>query len=298
MLTPWEGFNMDYKRSIVDVIGERHANRTYQKKPLSREHGDLLDGCLASPVKGPFGAAARFRLVAAREDDSASLRDLGTYGVIKNPAGFITGAIGKSDRYLEDYGYLLERIVLYATALGLGTCWLGGTFRKSGFARSISLKDGEAIPAVIATGYSADRPGILDSIMRFGAGSKHRKRWEELFFIGDFSSPMTGDSAGDYRVPIEMVRRAPSASNKQPWRIVRDRDRDNFHFILERTKNYYRNWKAVGMEDLQRVDMGIAMHHFEAAAAEQGLKGAWTVDAPELPLAEGESEYIVTWKGL
>jgi len=95
-----------------------------------------------------------------------------------------------------------------------------------------------------------------------------------------------------------MVRRAPSASNKQPWRIVRDRDRGNFHFILERTKNYYRNWKIVGMEDLQRVDMGIAMHHFEAAAAELKLKGSWTVEAPKFSLPSEESEYIATWKGL
>jgi len=298
MLAPWEEINMDNKRSITDIIGERYANRTYQKKPLSAEHRELLDEYLASPVKGPFGTTGRFRLVAAQDGDSVSLRDLGTYGVIKNPAGIITGAIERSNHYLEDYGYLLERIVLYATALGLGTCWLGGTFRKSGFARSISLEDGEAIPAVIATGYSADRPGILDSIMRFGAGSKHRKPWEELFFIGDFGTAMTGESAGDYRVPVEMVRRAPSASNKQPWRIVRDRDRGNFHFILERTKNYYRNWKIVGMEDLQRVDMGIAMHHFEAAAAELKLKGSWTVEAPKFSLPSEESEYIATWKGL
>ncbi|MBN1498285.1 MAG: nitroreductase family protein [Spirochaetes bacterium] len=289
---------MDNKRSIVDIIGERYANRTYQNKPLSREHRDMLDEYMAVPVKGPFGMTARFSLVAAREGDSSSLRDLGTYGVIKNAAGFIVGAIQKTDHYLEDYGYLLERIVLYATGLGLGTCWLGGTFRKSGFARSISLEEGEAIPAVIAIGYAAEKPALLDSIMRFGAGSKHRKPWEELFFNGDFTRALGEVDAGAYRVPVEMVRRAPSASNKQPWRIVKENGRDDFHFILERTKNYYRNWKVVGMEDLQRVDMGIAMHHFDAAASELKLKGTWAAGAPGCALPDGESEYIVTWKGL
>ncbi len=289
---------MDSKRSIVDIIGERHANRTYQKKPITGDHRNMMDSYLAAPVQGPFGGTARFSLIAATEEDSTNLRDLGTYGVIKNPAGFITGAIGKSDHYLEDYGYLLERIVLFATGVGLGTCWLGGTFRKSGFARGISLKDGESVPAVIATGYSADKPGLLDSIMRFGAGSKHRKPWEDLFFNGDFSTALTEEEAGQYRVPIEMVRRAPSASNKQPWRIVREKGRNVFHFILVRTKGYYRNWKVVGMEDLQRVDMGIAMHHFEAAAAELKLKGRWSVDAPGFALPTEDSEYVVTWLGL
>ncbi len=289
---------MDSKRSITEIIGERYANRTYRKEPISGEQRDLLEEYLARNASGPFGGTARFKLIAATEEDSASLKDLGTYGIIKNPAGFIVGAIGASDRYLEDYGYLLEGIVLHATGLGLGTCWLGGTFRKSGFGRAIFLKEGESLPAVIATGYSADRPGLLDSIMRFGAGSKHRKPWEELFFSGDFGSALTEESAGAYRVPLEMLRRAPSASNKQPWRVVRERDRNLFHFFLERTKNYYRNWKTVGMEDLQRVDMGIAMYHFEVAAAELKLKGAWVVEAPKTDLSAGGREYIATWRGV
>jgi len=289
---------MDSKRSVTEIIGERYANRTYRKEPISREHRDRLEEFLARITPGPFGGTARFKLIAATEEDSASLRTLGTYGIIRNPAGFVAGAIDVSDHYLEDYGYLLEKIVIHATGLGLGTCWLGGTFRKSGFGRAISLKEGESLPAVIATGYSSDRPGLLDSIMRFGAGSKHRKQWEELFFSGHFGAALSEEAAGAYRIPLEMLRRAPSASNKQPWRIVRENGPHVFHFFLERTKNYYRNWKAIGMEDLQRVDMGIAMYHFEAAAAELKLKGAWAVELPKLDLPAGEREYIATWRGV
>jgi hypothetical protein len=289
---------MDNTRSIVNIIGERYANRTYLKKPLDEEHRDMMEAYLAEEVPGPFGGTARFRLIAATEEDSSSLRSLGTYGVIKNAAGFINGAVGTSDHYLEDYGYLLERIVLYATGLGLGTCWLGGTFRKSGFARGISIREGESVPAVIATGYSADKPGLLDLVLRYGAGSRHRKPWGELFFIGEFGRAMAEEEAGPYRVPLEMVRRAPSASNKQPWRIVKEKDSGVFHFYLERTKNYYRNWKVIGMEDLQRIDMGIAMYHFEATAAELNLKGTWEVEDPGIVLPSGECEYVVSWKGV
>ena len=34
------------------------------------------------------------------------------------------------------------------------------------------------------------------------------------------------------------------------------------------------------MADLQRVDMGIAMCHFELAARERGLAGRWVVEQP------------------
>ena len=45
---------------------------------------------------------------------------------------------------------------------------------------------------------------------------------------------------------------------------------------------------------LQRVDMGIAMCHFELTAHELGLQGSWIVDEPKLMKPEG-AEYTVTW---
>jgi len=38
----------------------------------------------------------------------------------------------RGDKNLEDFGYLMEEAILFATGLGLGTCWLGGSFTKSG----------------------------------------------------------------------------------------------------------------------------------------------------------------------
>jgi nitroreductase len=287
---------MESKRPITEIIGERHANRTYQKRPISKTHREMLEKFIADAGPGPFGARARFRLIAASEEDADAIRQLGTYGVIKNAVGFIAGAVKKSGYYLEDYGYLLERIVLYATSIGLGTCWLGGTFKRSGFARKISLEEDETLPAIIATGYSMEKPSILDSIMRFGAGSKNRKPWESLFFNGDFDQAMTEEAAGAYRVPLEMVRRAPSASNNQPWRLIKEKGGDNFHFYLERTKGYYRRWQLIGMDDLQRIDMGIAMYHFEATAVESKLKGTWVIHDPGLKIPRELCEYRSTWK--
>jgi len=60
-----------------------------------------------------------------------------------------------------------------------------------------------------------------------------------------------------------MVRIAPSASNKQPWRIVKIEGA--WHFFLERTKGYGDGiiFKLLKLADIQRLDMGIAMCHFE-----------------------------------
>jgi hypothetical protein len=48
------------------------------------------------------------------------------------------------------------------------------------------------------------------------------------------------------------------------------------------------------LADLQRVDMGIAMCHFELAIREFNLNGRWMIEEPEIKTAEG-TEYIVSW---
>lgn len=87
-----------------------------------------------------------------------------------------------------------------------------------------------------------------------------------------------------------MLRLAPSASNKQPWRILKSEDA--FHFYLKRTQGYNKMGKGT---DLQKLDIGIAMSHFEIACKELKLKGEWTNMNPKITSPEID-EYCVTWK--
>ncbi|MFN2165390.1 MAG: nitroreductase family protein, partial [Anaerolineae bacterium] len=228
-------------------------------------------------------------------DDRAALKGLGTYGFIKAAAGFILGAMRNAPKNAEDYGYLMETIVLHATDLGLGTCWLGGSFTKSSFAAKIGAGDGETVPAVVATGHIAERPRALDSLVRRTAGSDRRLPWDKLFFSGSLGAPLPQDEAGAYAAPLEMVRLGPSASNKQPWRVVKLGTL--WHFYLSRTRGYGQGRLAKGMApaDMQRLDMGIAMCHFERTAAELGLAGRWVVEQPGLGELDDLTEYTASW---
>lgn len=53
----------------------------------------------------------------------------------------------------ESLGYVFEKIVLYITSLGLGTCWLGGSFNKADFEKAITLEEDEFIPVISPMGY-------------------------------------------------------------------------------------------------------------------------------------------------
>ena len=292
---------MSYSKPITEIISERFSCRTFLEEPIRHEARRRLVGFMSSTTTGPLGNRARFELVAATEQDREALRDLGTYGFIKGATGFVVGAVTKADKDLEDFGYLMESIVLFATDLGLGTCWLGGSFTKSSFAERISVGRTESLPAVIAVGIMAPRPRRVDSIIRLVATADRRLPWQQLFFHGSFGVPLSTEAAGEYAVPLEMVRLGPSASNRQPWRIVRDVDssQSGWHFYLQRGRRYGGGviGGLLGSADLPRVDMGIAMCHFGLTASELGLKGRWEVKEPQIEKQDASIEYIASWRG-
>jgi hypothetical protein len=47
--------------------------------------------------------------------------------------------------------------------------------------------------------------------------------------------------------------------------------------------------------DIQRLDMGIAMCHFELTARELGLPGKWACAEPSIKKPDGLTEYTVSW---
>lgn len=285
-----EGFT----KTITDLIRERYSCRSYTAAPLSEDTQNHLKDLLGRSTAGPLGSQMRFELVGASQDDWSALKGLGTYGFIKGAGGYIICAVNRSKHNMEDFGYVLEKIVLIATDKGLGTCWLGGSFSKSSFAKKISPCADELIPAVIAIGYGANKRRLIDALIRRHAGSDHRLPWRELFFDGTFNNPLEQANIGVFVMCLEAVRLAPSASNKQPWRIVKDGPM--WHFYLNRTKGYGNRNQSIGLADLQRVDMGIAMCHFDLTANELGLRGQWVILESPIEMPGPFIDYVVTWE--
>ena len=285
----------DFSTPVSELIHKRYSCRTYKEQALSPSDITQLQAFSDKCQTGRFGSDLRFKIAAASEEDSTSLKNLGTYGFIKNPTGFVIGAITDQPLSLEDIGYQMELIILRATDLGIGTCWLGGTFTKSRFTQVMDLTKSETIPCVVSLGYPADQKGWMDRASRIYAGADRRHPWQDLFFSDSFAQSLSPAQASQYKNILENVRLAPSASNRQPWRILKQGQ--DLHFYLKRTKKYPPPFFdfLLGLADLQRIDMGIAMAHFELSAREAGLKGTWTRSEPELNLENPELEFIATW---
>jgi nitroreductase len=290
-----------YGKPIAELIERRFSCRTYAARPIAAETQERLRDLMASLDAGPFGTPLRFELVAASEEDRAALKGLGTYGFIRGASGFIVGAVGHGAKDLEDYGYTMESLILAATDLDLGTCWLGGTFTRSRFARRIQVSSDEQVPAVAAVGYVTDPGQARMGLLRRVINASSRLPWERLFFDERFGAPLTRESAGRFARVLDLVRLAPSGSNKQPWRVVKDRE--TWHFYLERTAGYgglatkLLGRKGAAFPDIQRMDLGIAICHFDLASREMSMSGTWVVDAPSLAGQPALTEYVASFVG-
>jgi len=275
--------------SMIDAMKARKSVRRYAEEELNEERKKTIGKRLQEVGHGVFGNHPQFAFIEKALANKEEKVKLGTYGFIQGAKYFIAGAVQKNENAEVDFGYLMERVVLEMTAMQLGTCWIGGTFRREDYFKVMNVSSETLIPAIVSVGASADRRSTLEKLVRWQAKSDSRKPWKELFFNRDLATPLSETEAGAYTVPLEMLRIAPSASNKQPWRIVKDGNA--FHFFLERTKGYR---KLVPSVDLQQIDMGIAMRHFEEASKESGLMGAW-IKADKKPDVKDALEYIITW---
>lgn len=288
---------MKLSRPIAEIVRIRSSKRRYEDRPIEGDARGVLEDFFSSSssLDLPFGSETRLQLIAANEGDRSSLKGLGTYGIIRNAPGFIVGAVKSSWKDMEDYGFAMERAILLATDLGLGTCWLGGFFTKSSFAVKIDARDDEIVPAVTAIGHATEQRSAMEKVIRWSAKSKKRNPWNDLFFSENFERTLSPDEAGELSTALEMVRLAPSASNKQPWRAVIAPDRASVHFFLERTPGYTANIKKMNLADLQRVDMGIALCHFWLTAREDGLEGRWSTEPPDVGRVPESTEFIASW---
>lgn len=277
-----------FSEPVRDIMSRRVSVRSYAPEPVPKDLRHRISAYFDA-LKGPFEPGTRFMLLDKAGLKASENIRLGTYGFIRGAPLFAAAAVENGPRAMEQLGYVFEKLICYITSLGLGTCWLGGTFKKSAFEEALRLEPGELLPAVAAVGYPADTRTLVDFALNPSGKTRKRKRWQELFFTGTFGQPLSARDAGPYATPLEMVRIAPSASNKQPWRIVRENG--DFHFYLKHNMRYSRVYGF----DMQKIDMGIAMFHFESSAREAGLQGGWQETRTETEGVPEGAEYIITW---
>jgi hypothetical protein len=146
-------------------------------------------------------------------------------------------------------------LVLYATTLGLGTCWVAGTFDRASVV--VPLEDGEVIHDVIPVGNMPTKQPFAQRTIR--AGLRRRDKRPEALYQGPTS---LADAPAWIRAGIRSVIKGPSAVNQQP--VVFVHDARGLRATLPNAKR-----------EVAYTDLGIAKLHFELGAATEGTRGNW-----------------------
>lgn len=165
-----------------------------------------------------------------------------------------------NQRGQEMVGYYGEMLVLLATQLGLGTCWVAGTYDHDSLIAEVG--EGETVHDVVPIGYATPKVPLKQRTMR--AGLRRRDRKLEAMFESDI--PLEQAPAW-IRAGIEAVRKGPSAVNEQPVVFLWDSATETLTTKVIPVKT-----------TLAYTDLGIAKLHFEVAATALGVKGTWDWD--------------------
>lgn len=254
--------------NVKEVIKRRISNRTYEERSLTEEDKKkLLE--FNSTLTNPFGVEVKVQYIS--KEKGADDVQLGTYGTIKGAKDFLAITVKDQPYAMEAIGYQFENLVLYATDIGIGTVWLAGTFKRKDFINAIEIGEDDLFPCICPLGYPAQKQSFLEKITKASLGSKKRKDWDKLFFLDDFTKVLTKADAGIYEDALEMLRLAPSATNSQPWAVVKEGNK--FHFFCN-----YKNTLNDDVKKIKHIDIGIALSHFHQTAMSKGLNGNLQVE--------------------
>lgn len=263
--------------NIIQVIRNRKSVRTFNGEPLTEEHRKDIEEFIKD-IPNPLGIPVKIRLLDAKQNGLSS-------PVLAGETLYAAGIVEKKPYAEVALGYSFEKFVLHAYSLGLGGVWIGGTMKRELFEKAAELKDGEMMPCVTPLGYPAGKRSVKETLMRKGIGADSRINSDKLFYSGGWGEVLTpGDDIAEV---LDLVRWAPSAANKQPWRIVYKDGR--YHFYEKKNNGY----ASDSTGDMQKVDIGIALYHFVAGLDEKSRQTEVIVEDPGIKIP-ADAEYIVS----
>ena len=286
--------------SLYEAIHRRYSVRKYENRAVEKEK---LNQVLNFAPDGLVEGYVTFIPV----DGDKMKRHLETFfAKFFNAPMYFVMVASESPHFLTETGYRGERVILAATLLGLGTCWIGALFTEDKLRTLLNIDPSLRVIAVSPIGYAST--GVVDSalggVIRHAAGSHKRKPMREFIFAEKYDNPLDSFS-GEYsrwEKIFKAVRVAPSWANYQPWRFVVCGDSIYAVLVPPREKQGFKSPQIKSGMDYTLLDMGIAMAHFNIACKAEGIEGNWVLfgdDKTEIKVKlqiPDDNRLIARWK--
>jgi len=217
------------EKEIKQALIDRHSVRQYLEKSIAPDIVDEIKSLIEECNKE---GNLHLQFVDEAGD---TLNKLFNKRAGLGTAPSVIACIGPDDDTLDErIGYYGQKIVLYAQALGLNTCW-AGTFNKKEC--DAAIDSGEKMSIVIAIGYGETQ------------GKARRSKTKDDVVEGNGEKPLW------FYEGVEAALLAPTAINQQKFKISMSSD------------------GTVKITDkggiLSKIDLGIVKYNFEIGSGKK-----------------------------
>ena len=219
--------------NTLEAIEKRHSVRDYEDKPIEADVVEKLQKAVEEVNKE---SGLHIQLVL--DEPEAFNEEHLSYGRIHGAKNYFA-LIGPDNQELEEKcGFYGEKLLLEAVKLGLGTCWVGSTYKK--MASVVDIEKGERFLLIIAIGYGLNE------------GEAHKSKSLDETLISDGDKPDWFVKGG------EVALLAPTAMNQQKFRFI----------LKDDGKVEGTTFRAY----FCKTDLGIAKYHFEVGAGKENFE--------------------------
>jgi len=222
---------------VLDIMRARTSRRSYTSSPIPKDSIEKLQDTIEYLNRK---SGLHIQLVLDGEAAFKSFKK--TYGMFSGVKHYFAMVGNSSDPLLhEKVGYYGEYLVLVATELGLGTCWVGSSYDAQNC--NCEILAGEQLVCVITVGQSPESLSSRERLVLSMVKEKSKK-YDELCQYDKQPPEWFWDG-------MKAVELAPSARNRQPVQII-----------------YYNDviYATTGQFQYNKIDMGIAKLHFALGA--------------------------------
>ena len=225
--------------NLLLQVYRRSSRRVYLNRPVAKEKVEVLKETIEK-----LNIEGGVSMVWIDDASDAFSGFKKSRGLFKNVRSAVLLKGGKKDAHLfEKLGYYGECIALTATAMDLGSCFVGGTFDKN--SDVFSLKKEERMALVLTIGETGDRKRLRERAIHYFI-HRREKSVEDLYL--SYKTPPEWFLRG-----VKAAAKAPSAKGRQPA---------YFEYLSGEVRGFVseKEWFDI-------LDLGIAKYHFEIGAA-------------------------------
>lgn len=249
----------------LDLLQSRHSVRNY----LPESVPDSVRNFLRAEITMINSHEAGLNFQLFFDDDNPFRGFSRSYGMFHNPRNYLAAVIDPTFADAEERaGYFAEQFVMKLTEMGLGSCFISGSYSAKNVSARMEVY--ERLPFVVLFGLPAEREKGFGKLMSRLVHGKEMSPRE--FFDGDNALYQQAVKLYPWiETGLAGIACAPSASNRRPVRVSME-EREGEQRIV-----------AFTPKGNVPIDLGIAKYNFQASLSVSGIwewgeKGAFLTD--------------------